>query len=203
MFRPLTAFLFRVSLTTFVSASIGAEVQQPEVKPILMLSGALVADGFDGPALDTQTWNRPDWLWKNDTNLSVRVEKGHLNISGLSRPVGRHHHYTGVLSTYFRETDVVLSARLRVATPFDKPGRIRHQVDLCTGDWPDFFTEINFGKIDSGPPLWFGGYLDKIWEYSGYGRYILPTLPATGDEATAWHQILIAHDGTTHATQNY
>jgi hypothetical protein len=168
-----------------------------------MLSGALVADSFDNPALDTQMWHRPDWLWKNDTNLAVRVEDGHLRISGISRPVGRHHQYTGVLSTYFRETDVVLSARLRVATPFDKPGRIRHQVHLCTGDWPDFFTEINFGKIDTGPPRWLSGYLDKIWEYSGYGQYLSPTLPATGNEATDWHQVLIVHDGTTHATQNY
>ena len=187
------------------AAVLPAEATQkgPEVKPILMLSGALVADNFDKPPLNTQVWQRPDWLVKNDTNLSVRVENGHLHIGGVSRPVGRHHQYTGVLSTYFRETDVVLSARLRVTTPFDKPGRIRHQVHLCTGDWPDFFTEINFGKIDGGSPRWFSGYLDKIWEYAGYDKYLEGTLPATGTEATDWHQVLIVHDGTTHATQNY
>jgi hypothetical protein len=197
------SFLLLFSLTGLVSHFCAAEPGVPNVKPILMLSGALVADSFDGPALDTQMWHRPDWLWKNDTNLSVRVENGYLRISGVSRPIGRHHQYTGVLSTYFRETDVVLSARMRVATSFDKPGRIRHQVHLCTGDWPDFFTEINFGKIERGPPRWLSGYLDKIWEYSGYDKYIDPTVPATGKEATDWHQVLIVHDGTTHATQNY
>src|SRR5262249_43154638 len=121
----------------------------PEVKAIRMLSGALVADSFDGPELDTQIWHRPDWLVKNDPNLAVGIRNGHLRIAGVSRPAGRHHQYTGVLSSYFRETDVVLSARVRVATSFDRPGRIRHLVHLCTGDWPDFFTEIGFGKIDT------------------------------------------------------
>src|SRR5262249_30795927 len=116
---------------------------------------------------------------------------------------GRDHQYAGVLSTYFRETDVVVSALIRVATPFDKTGRVRHLVHLCTGDWPDFFTEIDFGKVDAGPPRWHSAYLDRIWEYSGYGKYVNPTLPATGKESTDWHQIVIVHDGTTHAAQNY
>jgi hypothetical protein len=175
----------------------------PEVKAIRMLSGALVADSFDGPGLDTRTWHRPDWLVKNDPNLCVGIRDGHLRISGVSRPAGRDHQYTGVLSTYFRETDVVLSARIRVATSFDKPGRIRHLVHLCTGDWPDFFTEIDFGKLGTGPARWHCGYVDRIWKYSGYGEYLAPTLPATGKEASDWHEVAIVHDGTTHVGRNY
>ena len=175
----------------------------PEVNAHRMLSGALVADGFDGPGLDTQTWHRPDWLVKNDRNLSVGIQKGYLRIAGVSRPTGGDHQYAGVQSTYFRETDVVLSAHIRVATSFDKPGRIRHLVHLCTGDWPDFFTEIDFGKLDTGPPRWHSAYVDRIWEYSGYKKYVDPTLPATAKEATDWHQVVIVHDGTTHAAQNY
>jgi hypothetical protein len=175
----------------------------PVVNAHRMFLGALVADSFDGPALDAQTWHRPDWLVKNDPNLSVGIHEGHLRIAGVSRPTRGDHQYTGVLSTYFRETDVVLAARIRTSTLFDKPGRIRHLVHLCTGDWPDFFTEIDFGKLDTGPPRWHNAYVNKIWEYSGYRKYVNPTLPATGKEATDWNQVVIVHDGTTHAAQNY
>jgi hypothetical protein len=177
--------------------------EMSEVNAHRMLSGALLSESFDGPALDARTWHRPDWLVKNDPNLLVAIHDGHLRISGVSGPIGRDHQYTGVLSTYFRETDVVLSARIRVATPFDKPGRIRHLVHLCSGDWPDFFTEIDFGKIDAGPPRWHSAFLNRIWEYSGYATYVNPTLPVTGNGATDWHQIVMVHDGATHVTQNH
>jgi hypothetical protein len=199
----LLGVLLPLSLAAPLSSSTLADLEVPRVKPIRMLSGALVADSFEGPTLDTQLWHRPDWLVKNDLNLSVRVENGQLRISGVSKPTGVHHQYTGVLSTYFRETDVVVAARIRVASSFDKPGRIRHLVHLCTGDWPDFFTEIDFGKIDSGLPRWHSGYLDRIWEYSGYQEYLKPTVTATGRESTDWHQIVIVHEGTTHGTQGY
>src|SRR5262249_35326640 len=106
----------------------------PEVHTRCMLSGALLADSFDGPALDSRTWHRPDWLVENDPDLSVGVRDAHLRISGVSRPRGRDHQYTGVLSTSFRETDVVVSARIRVGTSFDRPGRIPHHVHICSGD---------------------------------------------------------------------
>src|SRR5262249_46818710 len=65
----------------------------PEVDDHRMLSGALVADSFDRPASDARTWHRPDWPVKNDPNLSVGVQDGHLRISGVSRPLGRDHQY--------------------------------------------------------------------------------------------------------------
>ena len=71
------------------------------------------------------------------------------------------------------------------------------------GDWPDFFTETIFGKIRAGSPRWFCGYLDKLWEYSGYSEYINPTLSATGEEGTDWHEVVIVHEEETDATQNY
>ena len=183
---------------------ISGEAQQevPSVEAIPMLSGALLADSFDGPELDNRIWHRPGWM-RNDPHLSVEVEQGRLYISGISGPVRKHHHYVGVLSNYFRETDVVLVARMRVQSSFEKPGRIQHHVHLCTGDWPDFFTETVFGKIDVGPPRWFSAYVDKLWEYSGYAELINPTLSATGKEGSEWHEVVIAHRQETNETQNY
>ena len=173
-----------------------------QVEPIQMLQGALLADSFDGPELNSQIWHRPNWM-RHNPDISVGTEDGCLRISGISRPAGKDHQYAGVLSNYFRETDVALVSRMRVRSSFEGEGRIQHHVHLCTGDWPDFFTETIFGKIQSGPPRWFCGYLDKLWEYSGYSEYLEPSMPATGREATDWHQVLILHDGETHETRNY
>src|SRR5262245_54980486 len=58
----------------------------PDVNAHRMFRGALVADSFDGPTLDTQTWHRPDWLVEDDPNLSVSIQGGRLRIAGVSRP---------------------------------------------------------------------------------------------------------------------
>ena len=194
--------LFPLLLCCVMSISTRAQQEVSNVEAIPMLSGALLVDGFDGPELDKRIWHRPSWM-RNDPDLSVEIEYGHLHIEGISRPTGKHHQYVGVLSNYFRETDVVLVARMRVLTSFEKPGRIQHHVHLCSGDWPDFFTETIFGKIQAGSPRWFCGYLDKLWEYSGYTEYLNPTQPATGEEATDWHEVLILHEEETDATQDY
>ena len=77
-------------------------------------------------------------------------------------------------------------------------------VHLCSGDYPDFFTEIIFGKIAAvEPPRWHTAYLAKVWEYSGHGAYLEPTRPATGSEASQWHTVVLTHDGPTSKTQNY
>jgi hypothetical protein len=199
---PKIRLLFPLFLCWFTCAAAQTEHEVPIVDAIPMLSGALLADSFDGPELDTRIWHRPGWM-RNDPHLSVEVEQGRLYISGISGPVRKHHHYVGVLSNYFRETDVVLVARMRVQSSFEKPGRIQHHIHLCSGDWPDFFTETVFGKIDAGPPRWFSAYLDKLWEYSGYAELISPTLPATGKEGSEWHEVVIAHRQETNETQNY
>jgi hypothetical protein len=95
-----------------------------------------------------------------------------------------------VISKYFRETYVVLATRTRIQSPFEKPGRIQYPIHLCTGDWPDFFNEIVFGRITSGPPRWFAAYLDRIWVYSGFKESFEPTLPAAGTEGTEWHTVV-------------
>jgi hypothetical protein len=79
----------------------------------------------------------------------------------------------------------------------------RDHVHLCSGDWTDFFAETVFGRIQAGPPRWFCGYLDRLWDYSGYSEYLTPTLPATGKEATDWQDVLIVHEEGSNATQNY
>jgi hypothetical protein len=179
-------------------------IDVPVVKPFFMLSGALLADRFDGPALDAALWSRPPWLVTNHKTIGVKIENGHLVISGLSHPEKQYHQYAGVISKYFRETDVVLAAEVQARTPIKGEGRIQHMVHLCSGDAPDFFTEIIFGKIRAvEPPRWHTAYLARVWEYSGHGEYLEPTRPATGSEASQWHTVVLVHDGPTSKAQNY
>ena len=63
----------------------------PEVDPFFMLSRALLKDSFDRPQLDTNLWSRPQWLVENHKTIDVKIEDGHLLISGLSRPKGGSH----------------------------------------------------------------------------------------------------------------
>jgi len=183
-------------------AATGNEI--PYVNPFFMLSGALLADGFDGPQLDATLWSRPSWLVDNHKTIGVKIESGHLVISGLSHPAGGSHQYAGVISKYFRDTDVVLAAEMQAQSPFNGEGRIQHMVHLCSGDYPDFFTEIIFGRIAAvEPPRWHTAYLAKVCEYSGHGAYLEPTRPATGSEASQWHTVVLTHDGPASKTQNY
>jgi len=176
----------------------------PTVNPFFMLSGALLKDSFDEAQLDTNLWSRPAWLVENHKTIGVKIENGHLVISGSSRPVGGSHQYAGVISKYFRETDVVLAAEMQVQSPFDFEGRIQHMVHLCSGDYPDFFTEIIFGKIaPADAPRWHSAYVARIWEYSGHGTYLQPVHPATEAETANWHTVVLTHDGATSKTQNY
>lgn len=175
----------------------------PLVDPFFMLSGALLKDGFDGPQLDATVWSRPAWLSENHKTIGVKIEDGHLVISGPSHPEKQSHQYAGVISKYFRDTDVVLAAEMPVQSPFNGKGRIQHMVHLCSGDYPDFFTEIIFGKLAAAEaPRWHTAYLGKVWEYSGYGGYLEPTHPATGSEAAQWHTVVLTHDEASN-TRNY
>src|SRR5436190_14220830 len=167
-----------VSLAAPAPAAAGKQI--PYVNPFFMLSGALLADSFDGPQLDASLWSRPSWLVDNHKTIGVKIENGYLVISGPSHPAGGSHQYAGVISKYFRDTDVVLAAEVQVQSPFEGSGRIQHMVHLCSGDYPDFFTEIIFGKIaGADTPRWYSAYVARIWEYSGFGTYLEPTQPAT------------------------
>ena len=189
---------------TVVSARAATETAIPVVEPFLMLSGALLKDSFDGPQLDSTLWSRPSWLVENHKTIEVNVENGHLVISGASHPEKQNHQYAGVISKYFRETDVVLAAEMQAQSRFEQKGRIEHMVHLCSGDYPDFFTEIIFGR-NAGveAPRWYTAYLAKVWEYSGYSDYLDPIRRASEAEASQWHTVVLTHDGTTSKTQNY
>jgi len=164
--------------------------------------GSLLTETFDGPELDANLWLRPGWLVENHPNIGVKIENGHLVISGTSSGSGSHQ-YAGIMSKNFRDTDVVLAADMQVQSPFNGEGRIQHMVHLCNAT-PDFFSEIIFGKIaGNDPPCWHTAYLAKIWEYSGHGEYLQPILPPTGTEATQWHTVVLVHDGATLKSQNY
>lgn len=164
----------------------------------------MLKDGFDEPQFDPFLWSRPGWLVENHKTIGVKIENGHLVISGPSHPKGSSHQYAGVISKYFRDTDVVLAAEMQVRSPFDAKGRIQHMVHLCSGDFPDFFTEIIFGKIVADePPRWHSAYLAKVWEYSGYSEYLEPTYPGSANETGEWRTVVLTHDGITSKTQNY
>jgi hypothetical protein len=123
------------------------------VDAIPVISGAVLADRFDQPEIDRRLWHRPDWLKEHNPYIAVEPEHGWLHMSGVSHASGENFQYVGLISNNFRETDVVLVARIRVRSAFEKECRIQHIVHLCSGDWPDFFTEVVFRKIRSGPPV--------------------------------------------------
>ena len=86
---------------------------------------------------------------------------------------------------------IVFAAEMQVQSPFKGKGRIQHMVHLCSGDYPDFFTEIIFGKIIADePPRWHTAFLGKVWEYSGFREYLDPIRPATGSESAQWHTVV-------------
>src|SRR5437867_373541 len=200
----LCALLLAVTSAPAAPVLAAADNEIPVVDPLFMLSGALLKDSFDGPQLDATLWSRPSWLVENHKTIGVTIENGHLVIAGPSHPERHDHQYSGVLSKYFRDTDVVLAAEVQTRSLFEAKGRIQHMVHLCSGDYPDFFTEIIFGKIAGvEPPRWYTAYLAKVWQYSGYREYLDPSRRATGSEGTSWHTGVLTHDGTTSKTRNY
>jgi hypothetical protein len=108
----------------------------PMVEPTPMISGALLADSFAGRHLDPALSSRPNWLVEHSPYIAVAPNNGHLEVTGLSRPAGTQHQFVGIVSRYFRQTDVVLTARLRVQSPSDRSGRIQHHFHLCMGEQP-------------------------------------------------------------------
>lgn len=194
-----------ICLALLLQSFLTLSVQQKEpvfVESTEVMSGAVLADSFDGPYLDQALWQRPNWM-QHDPFIAVGTEYGRLLISGISSPFRKEHQYVGILSRNYRETDIAFAARLRVQSNFEKEGRIQHHIHLCTGDWPDFFSEIVFGRIETGPPRWYAGYLGKVREYSGYSEYLEPTISAKGTEGLEWQEVLIVHDGVNGRTQNY
>ena len=191
-------------LPWFVTSSVqGADRGVRLVDAIPVISGAVLADRFDQQEVDRRIWHRPDWLEQHNPYIAVEPEHGWLHLSGVSRAAGESFQYVGLISSNFRETDVILAARMRVRSAFENEGRIQHIVHLCSGDWPDFFTEVVFGKIRSGPPVWSSGYVNRVFDFQGHSEYIQPVVQATGREASEWHEILIDHDGVTGETRDY
>ena len=192
------------TLLIYILLVTTATAQVPRtVDAVRIISGAILAEGFDQPELDSRIWHRPDWLVRHNPYIGVAPEHGQLHLSGISRPAGAVHQYVGIISGNYRETDVVLAASLRVRSAFDHEGRIQHFIHLCTGDWPDFFSEVVFGKIRSGPPVWAAANVRRIWNYEGHDDYLQPVVPASGKEHSDWHEVVIDHDGETGETRNY
>jgi hypothetical protein len=187
----------------YILLVMSAAAQTPTADAVPIISGAILEEGFDQPELDSKVWHRPDWLARHNPYIAVAPEHGQLHLSGISRPVGTAHQYVGIISSNFRETDVVLAANMRVRSAFDREGRIQHFIHLCTGDWPDFFSEVFFGRIRNGPPVWAAGNVRRIWQYDGHEDYLQPVVPASGKEQSDWHEVVIDHDGETGETRNY
>jgi hypothetical protein len=165
---------------TYILLSIPAAAQAPRtVDAIRVISGAILVEDFEHPELDSKVWHRPEWLVRHNPYIAVAPEHGQLHLRGISRPAGTAHQYVGIMSSKYRETDVVLAANMRIRSAFDHEGRIQHFVHLCTGDWPDYFSEVIFGRIRSGPPVWSAGNVRRIWQYDGHDDYIQPVVPAS------------------------
>src|SRR6266568_1165640 len=111
----------------FILVGIPATAQAPRtVDAVRVISGAVLAEGFDQPELDSSVWHRPDWLLRHNPYIGVAPEHGQLHLSGISRPAGAVHQYVGIISSNYLETDVVLAANLRVRSAFDRERRIQH-----------------------------------------------------------------------------
>lgn len=200
--RLLRGGALLIALAWFSSTSV--EGRDPQVvDAIPVISGAVLADRFDQQEIDRGIWHRPDWLEQHNPYIAVEPEHGWLHLSGVSRPSGKDFQYDGLISSNFRETDVVLAARMRVQSAFKEEGRIQHIIHLCSGDWPDFFTEVAFGKIKNGPPVWSMGYINRVFDFQGHAEYIQPIVASTGREASEWHEVVIDHDGVTGETRDY
>jgi len=200
--QPFGVFLIFLTWL-FPTLGQGADRGTHLVDAIPVISGAVLADGFDQQEIDRRIWHRPDWLEQHNPYIAVEPGHGWLHLSGVSRPSGENFQYDGLISSNFRETDVVLASRTRVRSAFEKEGRIQHIVHLCSGDWPDFFSEVVFGKIRSGPPVWSSGYINRVFDFQGHSEYLQPVVPATGREASEWHEVVIDHDGVTGETRDY
>ena len=102
----LSAFLLAAAAAPAAPAPAATGNEIPYVNPFFMLSGALLADGFDGPQLDATLWSRPSWLVDNHKTIGVKIESGHLVISGPSHPAGGESSVRGrhleILSRYRR-----------------------------------------------------------------------------------------------------
>jgi len=202
-YRMCLFILLAMAVALGKEPSISKE-QIPIVSPFFMVSGALLTDNFDAPQLDATLWSRPGWLVENHKTIDAKIENGHLVISGVSHPEKKDHQYAGVISKYFRDTDVVLVAEIQAKTACKEAGRIQHMLHLCSGDYPDFFTEVIFGKIQAiETPRWYTAYVAAIWEYSGYRTYLKPVHAATGLEGNQWHTVVLTHDDPDSKTQNY
>jgi hypothetical protein len=201
MMRYFALVSVLLSFSSFLATPADHDVHFVDAIPVI--SGAVLADRFDQPEIDRTIWHRPNWLEQHNPYISVEPEHGWLHLAGISRASGENFQYVGLVSNNFRETDVVLAARIRVRSAFEKEGRIQHIVHLCSGDWPDFFTEVVFGKIRSGPPVWSSGYINRVFDFEGYSEYLQPVVPAAGREASEWHEVVIDHDGVTGETRDY
>src|ERR1700752_957518 len=100
----LGMFVARLLVSQAAPSPEAPQGQIPVVNPFFMLWGALLTDSFDGPELDAALWSRPPWLVNNHKTIGVKVENGHLVISGTSHPEKQSHQYAGVISKYYRET---------------------------------------------------------------------------------------------------
>ena len=89
-----------------------------------------LAEDFDQPEFDSKMWHRPEWLARHNPYIAVAPEHGQLHLSGISRPAGTAHQYVGIISSNYRETDVVLAVNVRVRSEFDRGGRIQDFVHL-------------------------------------------------------------------------
>ena len=103
---------------SFTLSGQGANRDARSVDAVPVISGAVLADRFDQQEVDRRIWHRPDWLEQHNPYIAVEPEHGWLHLSGVSRASGEQFQYVGLISSKFRETDVVLAARMRVRSAF-------------------------------------------------------------------------------------
>ena len=187
--------------------------------------GALLRDGFDGPAIDSVLWNASSL----DPGIHVELDHGELCIRGTSAEIpdselhknmGLLSRYAGVYSKIFPQVDAALAVRVRTPSGISSDyGAHVVNVHLC-GLEPDCYSEVLFGKLEaesmekitrdyqginrpykSARGWWFGitnqdpGRL--WWRVSGQ------PLAERGDETERFYDVMVDYDEPTRLSRAF
>jgi hypothetical protein len=167
-----------------------------EPRARLHVSGALLADDFNGQNLDTATWR----VWQQDAGLSVEQKNGELVVSGRTgKPHGispeARHRFTGIVSKRrYLPSAAVLLAKFRVPGGLKAAaGLERYMVHFCA-HVPDYYTEMIFGREPDGRRGWF---------YSSASPYGYRSSTAGQWNPDEYQLVRIEHDSARQVSRAY
>lgn len=203
----LFGLLKQGAATTWMAPSPNALLSEPQARK--HVSGALIAEDFDGPALDMDLWR----IWQEDVGLAVEQKQGNLVISGRTgkvREISKFppKRFTGLVSkARFFPPDAVLVAKMKVPGGIkSSSGLERYMVHYC-GATPDYFTEVIFGRDLHGWSGWsfIARSLYAYYEFGDVTQAPEDYLPELVGERNPddWQLVKIDYDSSTQTSRGY